>query len=203
MTGDNVGMYRILVWKKTRILWEFSAYVSFPFSFVLVVLILYNVFQHHMVHRYIYCQTSLPTCVVSGNVLTFRSAKPYSEICRRNVPNPFAARSDINEISLQIDTSRDDANFSDIYKVWGHENHPSPNFSPSLWLAYWTMPVERIVPVSGWALQASCHYGLITIRICRKPTSAMNRIVEKHSEVHRDYGNINASISRTNSGTVV
>ena len=51
---------------------------------------------------------------------TLRSAKPYlsllPEICRRNVPNPFAARSDINEISLQNDTSRDDANFSAYIK---------------------------------------------------------------------------------------
>ena len=31
----------------------------------------------------------------------------------------------------------------------------------------------------------------------------MNRIVEKHSEVHRTYGNINSSTSHTNSGTVV
>jgi len=160
---------------------------------------------HRCILRYTWTTSIslIPTCIAFysycalnlleelRNVLFDPYLSLLPEICRRNVPNPFAARSDINEISFQNDTSRDDANFSDIYKVWGHENHTSPNFSPSesLWLAYWTMPVERTV--SGWALSASCHYGLITIRISRKPTSAMNRIVEKHSEVDRGYGDIN------------
>ena len=78
------------------------------------LIVIYTVCLNHFAFYY-----ALSLLEELGNVLF--DPQPYlsllPEICRRNVPNPFAARSDINEISFQNDTSRDDANFSDIYKV--------------------------------------------------------------------------------------